>query len=79
MYTANVAPCGSSSTAKRPTEMSCAGTRVRPPRDVACRTVASTSGTATYMSQYGGVPVRRTSSGSRIRPPLGGPPMVHNR
>ena len=50
--TLNIAPCGSISTAERPTVgMSNGSTATCPPAELACAAVASASGTAKYTCQ----------------------------
>src|SRR3954464_1590755 len=73
--TAKTAPCGSARTAERPMlGMSLAAATVRPPSEVACFTVASTSGTVMCASQCGGAPLPWPAG---TMPPIGTPLAVN--
>src|SRR5262245_60548085 len=78
LYTPNVAPCGSRTTAYRPTlGMSPGPATICPPNDAALRVVSSTSVDSTYGIQLGGMPCWRISSLRRKMPAIGTPPVVH--
>ena len=75
---AKTAPCGSLSTAMRPTSgMLMGSTRTLAPSSLACSTVASVSGVEMYASQWGGAPPALASSGRSMIPPTGASPMVN--